>query len=265
MGLSQIPKDAYAYLAIHGNDSTFLIFESNSWKTISHKSLARWINENPTIYKDKDIVLLSCGDTISSQKLADALGALDKAAKIKIRRIIAWNGEVALYETGAIRGIGTCKIYEAGKKSIVLTVGVPKGKINAVQTGSCVVMSGAYYLKDISNWSWRAKLAFGHTFTTHGKAETESLADRIRSGKTFPEQGHWLDNDKAATFLESIKEEINEIELGEAQSFDMPTNLGEVITIDKDNKVVKTPARRVSVIRGTFLSRSFIRTAFPIL
>ncbi|MEN9610678.1 MAG: hypothetical protein RLZZ628_1492 [Bacteroidota bacterium] len=264
-GLSQIPKDAYAYLAIHGVDAVFKIFEADIWKTITHKSLARWINDNPNTYKDKDIVLLSCGDTVSSQKLADALGALDKAAKIKIRKIIAWSGEVAIFENGYIRGIGKCKIYEAGKKSIELTVGVPKGKLGAIKTGNSVVMSGAYYSDDITNWSWKSSKAFGHSFLTHGKAELQSLSSRLVNDKTYPEQGHWLDNDRAATFLANLKDDINQIELGKYEDFGMPANLGEVLTLDKNNKVIRTPATSVRVVRGTEGSRSFIRTVFPIL
>jgi hypothetical protein len=156
---------------------------------------------------------LSCGDTVSSQKLANALGALDKAAQLKMRKIIAWNDEVALYETGAIRGIGRCKIYEASKKSIELTIGIPKGKIGASQTGNCVVMSGVYSLKDVTNWSWSSTKTFGHAFTYHGKAEFNYLVERLKNDKAFPEQGHWLDNVRAAAILESAKEEIDELEL----------------------------------------------------
>jgi hypothetical protein len=264
-GLSQIPKDGYAYLAIHGKGSFFLIFEANIWKTIPHKSLARWINENPAVYKGRDIVLLSCGDPVSSQKLADALGALDKAANLTIRKIIAWDNEVAIYENGAIRGIGTCKIYEAGKKSIVLTTSVPKGKMNATQTGECVVMSGAYYLKDITKWEWKATKTFGHAFLYHGKAELNFLFERLKDDKQFPAQGHWLDNAKAALFLESVKDKIEVLELGAYIELTIPANIGEVLTLDKDDKLVKTPSTKVRIVRGTEKYRSFIKSAFPIL
>jgi hypothetical protein len=126
-------------------------------------------------------------------------------------------------------------------------------------------MSGAYSLKDVTNWSSSSTKTFGHAFTYHGKAEFNYLVERLKNDKQFPEQGHWLDNVRAAAVLESVKEEIDEIELGEAQDFNMPTNIGEILTLDETGKVIRTPVTRFRVVRGTIKSRSFIKTAFPIL
>ncbi len=50
---------------------------------------------NP-IFKNKEIVLLSCSDMNSAQNLAEKLGSEYK--------IIAWSGDVTVYENGFIRG-----------------------------------------------------------------------------------------------------------------------------------------------------------------
>lgn len=61
-------------------------------------------------------------------------------------------------------------------------------------------MSGAYYLKDVTNWSWSAGKTFGHAFLYHGKGEVKYLTARLKDPDEHPEQGHWLDNAKAALF-----------------------------------------------------------------
>jgi hypothetical protein len=105
-------QDTLAYIAIHGANSTFQIVEGNTWKTISHRSLAKWIAENRA-YDGKTIVLLSCSDTLSTQNLTNALALLDNAATPKrpTRKIISWNGEVALFANGFIQGDGFCRMY----------------------------------------------------------------------------------------------------------------------------------------------------------
>jgi hypothetical protein len=45
----------------------------------------------------------------------------------------------------------------------------------------------------------------------------------------------------------------------------MPANIGEILTLDETGKVIRTPTTRFRVVRGTGKSRSFIKTAFPIL
>ncbi len=108
----QFAKDTLAYIAIHGNNSTFQILDSNTWKSISHRSLAKWIAAN-RVYDGKTIVLLSCSDTLSTQNLVNTLALLDNAATPKrpTRKMIGWSGEVSLYENGAIQGDGFCKLY----------------------------------------------------------------------------------------------------------------------------------------------------------
>jgi hypothetical protein len=63
----------YAYVVVHANEDGFKIFENGAWTPISHQSLAQWIVDHGSIYDNKTIVLLSCNNATSSQKLADAL------------------------------------------------------------------------------------------------------------------------------------------------------------------------------------------------
>jgi hypothetical protein len=106
-------KDNYAYIVIHGTIGNFNIFENNAWKRISHKSLAKWIAENRA-YDSKTIILLSCANAASTQKLIDALAVLDKTAKrTTIRKIIAWDKNVVLYNNGYIKGYGTCRAFSS--------------------------------------------------------------------------------------------------------------------------------------------------------
>jgi hypothetical protein len=128
-----IPKDDKAYIAIHGQGKVFRIIVDNTWKTITHRSLAKWISDNP-IYNGKNIVLLSCSDKNSTQKLANSLGLLDKAAKRPVRKVIGWDYNVVLYSNGYIRGYGLCRSFspQAGvtppiAPDILLDANVPKG------------------------------------------------------------------------------------------------------------------------------------------
>jgi hypothetical protein len=135
-GLQSIPKDKYAYLAIHGEGSAFKIVEGNTWKTISHQSLAKWIADNRR-YDTLTLVLLSCSDMTSTQLLANQLVHYDTTAtpRRNIRKIIGWDNEVELYENGYVDGYGVCRMFSpqlAGTKqpptpSILADVIAPHG------------------------------------------------------------------------------------------------------------------------------------------
>jgi hypothetical protein len=122
--LNKIPKDSMAYIAIHGDKNIFKIFEDNTWKSVTHRSLAKWIVENKA-YDGKTIVLLSCSNLASAEKLSITLANFDQKAKKAIHKIIAWEGKVDLYESGRILGLGACKLFQAGKASVVSNA--PKG------------------------------------------------------------------------------------------------------------------------------------------
>jgi hypothetical protein len=126
--LSRIPKNAYAYLAIHGAGSEFKIFEKNAWKTIPSQSLAECVFKSDSLYNGLTIVLLTCSDTSSTRKFADALGDLDEKAKRKLRPVIGWDGSVTIYENGFIDGDGVCRLFTpfAGSKVQPMTQ-VPRG------------------------------------------------------------------------------------------------------------------------------------------
>jgi hypothetical protein len=86
--------------------------EGNTWKTISHQSLAKWIADNRR-YDTLTLVLLSCSDMTSTQLLANQLVHYDTTAtpRRNIRKIIGWDNEVELYENGYVDGYGVCRMF----------------------------------------------------------------------------------------------------------------------------------------------------------
>nr|WP_318294983.1 RHS repeat-associated core domain-containing protein [Paenibacillus xylanexedens] len=105
--------------------------------------------------------------------------------------------------------------------------------------------------------NWKSKPNFGHTFDTHGagKKNLESLKGRARtaneSGK-MSEQGQWLDNDKAAKFLNSYGR------VDKPTVVDIPEGLGQIIKPSWD--IVS--AKRAVIIPN--LKTGTIRTAYPV-
>jgi hypothetical protein len=139
-----IPKDNYAYIAIHGDNTGFNVFEDNVLKPMTNLSLAKWIADN-RVYDGRTIVLLSCNDSISTQKLTNALATLDVAAKRATRKIIAWDGEMVVYDNGYLLGNGKCKQFQACSTAtcnttILTGAAVPKG-IGTTPSVNRVVLS----------------------------------------------------------------------------------------------------------------------------
>ncbi|MEN9612947.1 MAG: hypothetical protein RLZZ628_3761 [Bacteroidota bacterium] len=157
--LNLIPKnakDTLAYVAIHGDKNVFKIIEDNIWKTITHRSLAKWIAETPA-YNGKTIVLLSCSNLSSAEMLSTSLTNLDVKAAKPLHKIVAWEGKVNIFENGRIEGLGVCKIFQSGKSSIMLNV--PKGTGAAV-SGKKIRLGTL----DISS----EEAAGGHSIARHG-------------------------------------------------------------------------------------------------
>jgi hypothetical protein len=166
--LNQIPKDSLAYIAIHGDKNLFKIFEDNTWKSITHRSVAKWIVENRA-YDGKTIVLLSCSNLTSAEKLSITLANFDQKAKKAIHKIIAWEGKVDLYENGRILAMSTCKLFQAGKSSLVSNP--PKGT-NNVTAGKKIRLGGI----DIS----AEEAAGGHSIARHGSHLTlRDMEERV--------------------------------------------------------------------------------------
>ncbi|MEM6647003.1 MAG: RHS repeat-associated core domain-containing protein [Bacteroidota bacterium] len=92
---------------------------------------------------------------------------------------------------------------------------------------------------------------FGHTFKKHGSGTkiTGKLLDRARQKNT--QQGQWLSNDDAASFLSQYSD------ITEVTEVDIPSGLGQVI-MPNGEIVSATRARLVPKPEGGF------RTAFPI-
>ncbi|SFR69527.1 RHS repeat-associated core domain-containing protein [Anaeromicropila populeti] len=105
--------------------------------------------------------------------------------------------------------------------------------------------------KGTSTINWKSVKQFGHTFSTHGSGakNTKSLIDRSRS--TGNNQGQWLNNQRAAEFLEFLGN------ITEPITVSIPKGLGQVIT--PTGNIV--PATKAIVVP----SATGIKTAFPIL
>lgn len=103
------------------------------------------------------------------------------------------------------------------------------------------------------NWSWKSTKTFGHTFKTHGSgAENfKRLLDRSRTRGQSPQQGQWLDNEKAAEFLQSLR-------VNGPSTVRIPSGLGQVIHSDGTVSAAQW-ARVVPNSDGGFTS------AFPIV
>lgn len=98
--------------------------------------------------------------------------------------------------------------------------------------------------------NWKSTKKFGHTFSRHGAGDKNTNRLRGRAASTNQEQGQWLDNQKAAEFLDSLGEvkEVTEVNL--------PKGLGQIIT--PSGEIVE--ATKIRVVP----SPTGIKTAFPI-
>jgi hypothetical protein len=119
------------YLIVHGSGETFSVVRNGmSDVVMNHKALASWLIKNNL--KNKNIVLLSCGDLNAAQNLANKLGGTSK--------VTAWEGVVTVFENGAIKGEGVCKEFSPGNISKVLSESeIPKGTAG-VASGEKVVL-----------------------------------------------------------------------------------------------------------------------------
>jgi hypothetical protein len=103
------------------------------------------------------------------------------------------------------------------------------------------------------NWNWKSKPTFGHTFETHGQGPRNTRSLTGRAASTQAEQGQWLDNAKAANFLQDMRPKIGDTPI----QVDIPENLGQVI-LPNGTIVPATRAQIVPVAGGGY------KTAYPI-
>ncbi|MDK2125926.1 RHS repeat domain-containing protein [Parachitinimonas caeni] len=99
-----------------------------------------------------------------------------------------------------------------------------------------------------SEVNWKSKPKFGHTFLEHGEGSknTARLIDRARG--TGNNQGQWLDNQRAAEFLNGIK-------VSDPTRVRIPEGLGQII---KPDGSIASAEWAIIVPRGEGL-----RTAYP--
>jgi hypothetical protein len=175
-------------------------------------------------------------------------GYVIKAGKVLLRgpgRAIA-NGVKRLKNLGARLLAKTrfngFRIRITGRRFVL------EGKINPW----VVLASGElkYTASSTGAANWKSVKKFGHTFNTHGAGtkNTRRLIDRART--TGKPQGQWLDNQKAADFL-------NEFPVNGPAHVKIPDGLGQVI--NPDGSIVKALWARVVP------NADGIRTAFPII
>jgi hypothetical protein len=131
------------YLAIHSDGKSFKVFKDGQWQGISHHSVAKWIVDN--VPSGKPIVLLSCNNPQSSQKLANILGRIDPNNP---RQLISWEGRVSLFENGYIDGEGKCFLYERSRTTELFDNNIPKGT-NLSQTANT---KGIVFNTDWEKW-----------------------------------------------------------------------------------------------------------------
>ena len=99
--------------------------------------------------------------------------------------------------------------------------------------------------------NWRSRKFFGHTFNQHGAGPKMTRRLTGRAGGTGQPQGQWLDNERAAEFLNDLPD------IEEAATVRIPQGLGRVIM--PDGSFVTAKWARVVV------SPSGFRTAFPVI
>lgn len=103
------------YIVVHGNGSEFSVIHQGAEIPMSHRSLAKWIN-NQKIDPRRQLVLLSCADIETAQSLA---------RKVE-RSVVANHGTVKVYDNGVIEAENGFKYIEKNgdiDNSKVLVVG----------------------------------------------------------------------------------------------------------------------------------------------
>ncbi|MEK4852826.1 RHS repeat-associated core domain-containing protein [Paenibacillus sp. FSL H7-0756] len=238
-------------------------------------NLYTYVHNNPLIYSDPtghyaDVGGASSGNTLGNLSHTDATNqvisarSVDAATQAKILKSLIKEYKYGFY--GDDSGGMTRNQFEFLFGLAMATRGGDYSKAKwAVseldyyfmygkddKTSTIALTIGAMGAGAISggNSNWKSSKQFGHAFLTHGAGakNTRSLIDRARS--TEKNQGQWLDNQKAADFINS-KGPITE-----ATTFNLPAGMGQVITPEG----VIIPATKAILVP----SSTGIKTAYPI-
>jgi predicted secreted Zn-dependent protease len=105
--------------------------------------------------------------------------------------------------------------------------------------------AGAAHVDDpafTTNWSYKSKPTFGHTFETHGAGPKNFKRLQGRAGGTGQAQGQWLDNEEAAQFLAAQRPYLDDVPPGGYRDVPIPPGLGQIIP-PKGDPVPATTAR----------------------
>lgn len=77
-------------------------------------------------------------------------------------------------------------------------------------------------------WSWKSQPRFGHTFLRHGQGQKNTDKLRGRAATKGTPQGQWLDNARAAAFLQQMRPSVT----GPFTDVEIPPGLGQVVYPD---------------------------------
>jgi hypothetical protein len=187
-GLSKLPYDAtnrLHYLVVHAKEGKFHLLGNGIDQLVGAEELALWIknakkadNVTPVFNTNDKIVLLSCNDAPSSQSLADALGELPNTP----RSVIAWEGEVEVFENGYIRGNGACKEFSPSTNGqpnarTLSSTEIPKGKneLPTLTAQSVLLGSPSFEKRLITRLNNDSKFSLTHN--------SEEIIQIVRKGK----------------------------------------------------------------------------------
>lgn len=120
-------SDGRAYVIVHSTGTEFKVLHNGQEVLLSHRSLARWIESKGL--GSQEIVLLSCNDAATAQKLAN---------KLPNAKIGSWSGEVRLFDNGFVEGDGSYKLYQKNTPPATITTPPNGGKTSKPQNGKMV-------------------------------------------------------------------------------------------------------------------------------
>jgi RHS repeat-associated protein len=242
---------------VHKNGDTY------NWAKVGDNQWNPDGNWKPTDYIDKKPIGIP--EQSTQTKWVDQFHATTNSMKPMLNFAAAYCEFSADICSGGLEGLITRPAIGLGFRVIPSWLNIIKPKIPLLSKVQIAASKGgtalSFPLTSVKSWAANKVSTFGHTFTRHGKKQYKSLIGRLETGNP---QGHWLDDNAAASFLESIQTKIDELMPGEAFDFSIPEGLGQVLSKDMTGTIISKPATQVRVVRGSERSKSFIKSAFPI-
>lgn len=147
-------KDGKLYVAVHGEGTTFSVLHNNEVHSLSHRSLAKWIETNPEIVGNKDIVLLTCANGLAAQNLANKISTGNK--------IISWEGVTKVNKNGVIIGEGKCYTYSKSttngfNRAEIATANLPRGNLTGKIGGEEIILGGIAGVDEVGKYTTKIR------------------------------------------------------------------------------------------------------------